>query len=71
MIVVDDEPSDPTAAAGQRAAAVVAGRALSPVGPARRARSTRGWAPLAAIKASVDPEGLFQANHPIDPDPST
>jgi FAD binding domain len=25
---------------------------------------------LAAIKASVDPDGLFQANHPIDPDPA-
>jgi glycosyltransferase involved in cell wall biosynthesis len=30
MIVVDDEPSDPTAAAGQRAAAVLADRALPP-----------------------------------------
>jgi FAD/FMN-containing dehydrogenase len=24
---------------------------------------------LAAIKAKLDPDGLFQANHPIDPDP--
>jgi hypothetical protein len=56
---VDDEPSDRAAAAGQRAAAVLAGRALSPVGPARRARSTTGCAPLAAISCSSSTPTLF------------
>jgi dolichol-phosphate mannosyltransferase len=53
IIVVDDEPSDPTAAAGQRGAAVLAGRALPP------GWAGKAWARDQALRAARGDLVLF------------
>jgi hypothetical protein len=59
IIVVDDEPSDRTAAAGQRGAAVLAGRALPPGWAGKACALDHGCATLPAISCSPSTPTLF------------